>query len=97
MSKEGFYRAAANFWGFIVIAVWMVGVPTLCKLAYKGASGVVSEASAVVYGAKPPDKDSDRRDDDNERSEVLAEYKPEEFEEMIALYNEHKSRKKRRG
>jgi hypothetical protein len=87
MNKEQMNKLARNMWGFFVVAVWIVGVPMVLKISYRGMESAISEARAVVTGTRSiPAK--------GEQIEILEAYDKSEFDEMVSVYNEYKALKK---
>lgn len=97
MTKEDMQRTGRNLWGFFSVAVWMVGVPMVCKLGYKGATGAISEARAVVYGSEVPHTERKPDVPPDLRVDVLKEMTDAEFEEMVGMYYEQKANQKKKG
>jgi len=66
------------------------------KLAYKGASGAVSEARAVVYGSEGQHAENKPDVPPDLRLDVLKEMTDADFEEMVGMYYEHKANQPKR-
>lgn len=97
MEKEDLKRTMRNLWGFFTIAVWLLGVPMVLKLAYKGTRSAVNEAHAVVFGTatptpKPAQDNPDKRPISAEQEAVLGEFTVEEWKEIQEIRKAKKGR-----
>jgi hypothetical protein len=93
MDKATFKRIGRNLWGWFAVCVWLVGVPNVLKLAYKGVSEAKAEAACLITDCKKDTVKQSEKTPEKDPLEMMGEFSVEEWKEVMAIREANKKRK----